>query len=81
MEKESPTNGRREARLPRAALARLKRAAEIQGSTLTVFVVAADDEAACRTIEQSEVIRLSLDDQRQIAEAILRPSAPTAELK
>ena len=81
MKQENLANGRLEARLPQAVLARLKRAAEIQGRTLTDFVVAAADEAACRTIEQSEVIRLSLDDQRRIAEAILRPPTPTAALK
>ena len=57
-------------------MARLKRAAEIQGRTLTDFVVAAADEAACRAIEQTEIIRLSLEGQRQFAEAILNPPAP-----
>jgi uncharacterized protein (DUF1778 family) len=72
---------RLEARLPPAVMARLKRAAEIQGRTLTDFVVAAADEAACRAIEQTEIIRLSIEDQRQIAAAILHPPAPTAALK
>jgi uncharacterized protein (DUF1778 family) len=62
-------------------MARLKRAAEIRGRTLTDFVVSAADEAACRTIEETEIIRLSLEGQRQIAEAILRPPQPTAALK
>ena len=30
---------------------------------------------------RSEAIRLSLEDQRRIADAILRPPAPTAPLK
>jgi len=81
MKQEAPTTARLEARLPRPVLARLKRAAEIQGRTVTDFVVAAADEAACRTIEQTEIIRLSLEDQRRIAQAILRPPAPTAALK
>jgi uncharacterized protein (DUF1778 family) len=62
-------------------LARLKRAAEIQGCTLTDFVVAAADEAACRAIEQTEIIRLSIEGQRQIAEGILNPPAPNKALK
>ena len=62
-------------------MARLKRAAEIQGRTLTDFVVAAADEAACRTIEQTEIIHLSLEDQRQLAEAILNPPEPNEALK
>ena len=81
MKQETTPTGRLEARLPQAVLARLKRAAEIQGRTLTDFVVAAADEAACRAIEQTDIIRLSLEDQRRIAEAILRPPAPTAALK
>jgi uncharacterized protein (DUF1778 family) len=57
-------------------MARIKRAAEIQGHTLTDLVVAGADEAACRAIEQTEIIRLSLEDQRQIADAILNPPEP-----
>ncbi len=56
---------------------RLKRAAEIQGRTLTDFVAAAADEAACRAIEETEIIRPSIEGQRQFAEAILHPPAPT----
>ena len=75
------TAARLEARLPNEVLVRLKRASEIQGRTLTDFVVAAADEAACRTIEQTEIIRLSIEDQRQIAEAILNPPPPNKALK
>jgi uncharacterized protein (DUF1778 family) len=77
----SPAPARLEARLPNEVMARLKRAAEIQGRTLTDFVVAAADEAACRTIEQTEIIHLSLEDQRQLAEAILNPPEPNEALK
>ena len=59
----------------------LKRAAEMQGRTLTDFVVSAAREAAQRTIEETEIIRLSLEGQRQIAEAILNPPEPTPSLK
>ena len=62
-------------------MARLKRAAEIQGRTLTDFVVAAADEAARRAIEDSEIIRLSIEGQRQIAAAILNPPEPAPSLK
>jgi uncharacterized protein (DUF1778 family) len=59
----------------------LKRAAEIRGRTLTDFVIAAADEAACRAIQETEIIRLSIDGQRQIAAAILNPPAATSALK
>jgi uncharacterized protein (DUF1778 family) len=81
MRRNSQSTGRLEARLPNAVLDRLKRAAEIQGRTLTDFVVAAADEAACRAIERIEIIRLSAADQRQVAAAILNPPAPTPALK
>ncbi len=81
MKQESQPTARLEARLPNEVLTRLKRAAEIQGRTLTDFVVAAADEAACRAIEQTEILRLSAEDQRQIAKAILNPPKPTPALR
>src|ERR1700716_3511399 len=81
MKQEAQSAARLEARLPHEVMTRLKRAAEIQGRTLTDFVVAAADEAACRAIEQTEIIRLSLEGQRQIAAAILNPPEPTAALR
>jgi uncharacterized protein (DUF1778 family) len=81
MQDQIRPTARLEARLPNEVLERLKRAAEIQGRTLKDFVVAAADEAACRVIEQTEIIRLSLEDQRQIAEAILNPPEPGPALR
>ena len=75
------TTARLEARLPNQVLTRLKRAAEIQGRTLTDFVVAAADEAACRAIEQTEIIRLSIEDQHHIAKALLHPPKPNSAMK
>jgi uncharacterized protein (DUF1778 family) len=80
MEKASVT-ARLEARLPADVHALLKRAAEIEGRTLTDFVVTAAREAACRTIEETDILRLSVEDQRQIAEAILSPPRPTPALR
>src|SRR5450631_1981329 len=81
MKPAPPTTARLEARLPSAVLTRLKRAAEIQGRSLTDFVVAAADEAACRAIEQTEILRLSAEAQRQIVKAILHPPEPTRALR
>jgi uncharacterized protein (DUF1778 family) len=81
MQQQVRPTARLEARLPSEVLDRLKRAAEIQGRSLTDFVVAAADEAACRAIEQTEIIRLSVEGQRQIAEAILNPPEPTPALR
>ncbi len=81
MVKELSRSARLEARLPADVHALLKRAAEMQGRTLTDFVVAAARDAACRAIEESEIIRLSVEDQRRLAEAILNPPKPTPALK
>lgn len=54
---------RLEARISTELHSVLKRAAEIQGRTMTDLVVSAVQDAARRAIEQTEVIRLSLADQ------------------
>jgi uncharacterized protein (DUF1778 family) len=64
---------RLEARLPVDVHALLKRAAEIEGRTLTDFVVAAASAAARKTIEDAELLRLSAEDQQRFAEALIEP--------
>ena len=59
----------------------LKRAAQIQGRTLTDFVVSAASKAARETIEANEVIRLSVEDQQRFADAILTPPEPMPALR
>jgi len=81
MKEAKSQTARLEARLPVHVHAMLKRAAEIQGRTLTDFVVAASSEAARQTIEATEIIRLSVDDQRLFAESILNPPEPTDALR
>ena len=58
----------------------MRRAAQIQGRSISDFVVAAAQDAANRTIEQAEVIRLSVEDQRKIVELILNPPDPSPAL-
>ncbi|RMX09531.1 DUF1778 domain-containing protein [Allofranklinella schreckenbergeri] len=75
-------NARRlEARISVDLHALLKRAAELQGRTMTDFVVAAVQEAAQRAIEQAELVRLSLADQQCFAQAMLSPPPPAAALE
>jgi uncharacterized protein (DUF1778 family) len=62
-----------EARIAPDALDVVKRAAEIQGRSLSDFVVAAAQEAAHRTITEAQIIRLSVEDQRRFADSILNP--------
>lgn len=69
-----------EARIAPDALRVVRRAAEIQGRSVSDFVVAAAQEAANRAIEAAQIIRLSVEDQRAFAEAISTPAAPSAAL-
>ena len=72
---------RLEARIPPETLAVVKRAAQIQGRSVSDFVVAAVQEAAHRAIEETQIIRLSVEDQRLLAEALLDPPEPTPTLR
>lgn len=71
---------RLEARISLDLHSLLKRAAELQGRTMTDFVVAAVQDAAQKAIEQAEVMRLSLADQECFAQALLSPPTPTPAL-
>jgi uncharacterized protein (DUF1778 family) len=75
------STARLEARISTDLHAMLKRAAEIQGRTVTDFVVSAVQDAAQQAIEQAGVIRLSLADQECFARALLSPPKPTPALK
>jgi uncharacterized protein (DUF1778 family) len=81
MKPENHTSVSLEAILPGKVLPRLRRAAELEGRTLADFVVTAADEAACRTIERREVIRVSAKTHRLLSKALLDPPKPTARLK
>jgi uncharacterized protein (DUF1778 family) len=72
---------RLEARISADLHAMLKRAAEIQGRTMTDFVVSAVQLAAQEAIETAEVIRLSLADQECFSQALLAPPRPAPALK
>ncbi len=62
------------------ALLMVGRAAGFEGRGVSDFVVAAAQEAAKRAIEAAQIIRLSLEDQRDFAEAIANPAPPSAAL-
>ena len=76
----TPT-ARLEARISPDLHALLKRAAELQGRTMTDFVVAAVQDAALRAIEDADVVRLSLADQECFAQALLSPPPPSPALE
>jgi uncharacterized protein (DUF1778 family) len=73
--------GHIEVRIASDALAFVKRAAEIQGCSLSDFVVTAAQEAAQRIIDETQIIRLSAEGQRLFAETILNPPKPNKALR
>ena len=76
-----PANSRLEARVPAEVHALLKRAADLEGRTLTDFVVAAASAAARKAIEDAEMIRLSAQDQQRFADVLIDPPKVSPAMK
>jgi len=71
---------RLEARIPRHLYLMMERAAKLRGLTVTAYISAVVGEDARRTIEQTEIIRLSSEAQLAFANALINPPAPNAKL-
>lgn len=80
-ETHSTRTARLEARISPEALAVVRRAAELQGRSVSDFVVAAAQDAAQKTVAEIEVIRLSRSAQEKFVDLLLKPPAPTAALR
>jgi uncharacterized protein (DUF1778 family) len=80
MQTDQNRTARLEARITRASLAVVRRAAEIQGRSVSDFVVSAAQEAAQKTVAEVEVIRLSREAQEKFAALLLIPPPPNAAL-
>jgi uncharacterized protein (DUF1778 family) len=61
------------ARIAPDALLVVRRAAEIQGRSVSDFLVAAALKDAHQTIEDAQIIRLSVDDQQRFVNMLLKP--------
>lgn len=72
---------RLEARISADQKSLFQRAAELQGRTLTDFVIASVHDAAMRTLDEMQTIRLSADESRAFAEAVLNPRLPSPRLR
>jgi len=59
----------------------LKRAAQIQGRSLTDFLIAAARESALCAIKDHDIIHLSLRDQENVAHALLSPPKANPALR
>ncbi|MGA2144965.1 MAG: DUF1778 domain-containing protein [Bryobacteraceae bacterium] len=81
MPQQASRTARIEARIAPDALLVVKRAAELQGRSVSDFVVAAAQEIAHRTIDEAQLIRLSIEDQRRFVDLLLNPPALAPALK
>jgi uncharacterized protein (DUF1778 family) len=72
---------RLEARITQAQKALFKQAAELEGRTLSDFIVQAASEAAIRTVQAHQVIALTAQEQKVFVEALLNPPAPGPRLR
>jgi uncharacterized protein (DUF1778 family) len=72
---------RLEARIAPETHAMLKRAAEIEGRSLSDFVVAAASAAARQAIAETEVLQLSRESSHLFASLLLDPPAPALAME
>jgi uncharacterized protein (DUF1778 family) len=77
---KSARTARLEARITDAQKDQFQRAAELQGRSLSDFVVASIQEAAARVLQEHEIIRLTQRDRTMFVAAILDDRAPSKRL-
>jgi uncharacterized protein (DUF1778 family) len=77
----SKTVTRLEARVSPEIKALWQKAADLEGRTLTDFVIASVQAAACRVIEQHQALKLSVEDSEAFVDALLNPPKPNDALK
>jgi uncharacterized protein (DUF1778 family) len=73
MQRVQARTSRLEARITPDALAVVRRAAELQGRSVSDFVVAAAQKAAHKAIEEAQIIRLAAEDQVRFVDLLLDP--------
>lgn len=71
---------RLEARVDSEIKALWQKAADLQGVTLTDFVIASVQQAAYKVIEQHQTLKLSLEDAEAFVEALKHPQEPNDAL-
>jgi len=72
---------RLEARVTPGQKTLLRQAAELQGRTLSEFIVQAASEAATRVVQQHQIIDLTAEEQAVFVEALLNPPKPGPRLR
>lgn len=72
---------RLEARITPELKSLFKQAAQLQGRTLSEFVVQAASDAANRVVEEQHLIRLTAQEQAVFVKSLLHPPQPGTRLK
>ena len=72
---------RLEARISTEEKELLKRAADLQGCSLTEFVVRSSQEAARKTVREHQMMSLTARDTEAFVKALLKPPVPSKKLK
>ncbi len=78
---DTARTARVEARIAPEALAAVRRAAELQGRSVSDFLVAAALKDAYQTIEDAQIVRLSVNDQQRFADLLLKLPPLNAGMK
>ena len=76
-----PKTERLEARVPLDLKRIVERAANLQGRTLTDFVIGSLEKSARETLREHDVLRLSSEDSLIFARAMIRPPKANAALR
>lgn len=72
---------RLEARINPETKALMQKAADLEGRTLTDFVVSSAKAEACKVIERHQILNLTLEDSAVFVEALLNPPEPNDALR
>lgn len=75
------TTERLEARVPVALKRIIQRAADLQGRSITDFVIASLEKSAREAVREHEVMSLNVEDSLNFAKALINPPKPNAALK
>lgn len=83
MTKSNPSKqmARLEARISPDIKALWQQAAELEGRTLTDFVIASVQEAAYKTLEKHQILKLNQEDSEALVNALLNPLPSNEALK
>lgn len=75
------SSARLEARVAPEVKAFWQKAAELEGRTLTDFVIASVQEAAFKVIQRHQTLKLNREDSEAFVEVLLAPPQPNEALK